>query len=71
MFMYKGYSLLSTVRTVVAAVLIAMCAFAVGVNAQQLVPQSPRLSLTGSEGGYNNSWYPDGRLWVTAAGTSG
>lgn len=69
--MYKGYSLLSSVRSMIAAVLVAMCAFAVGVNAQQLIPQSPRLSLTGGEGGYNNSWYPDGRLWVTAAGTSG
>jgi len=69
--MYKGYSLLSSVRTSVAAVLIAMCAFAAGLDAQQLVPQSPRLSLTGGEGGYNNSWYPDGRLWVAAAGNSG
>jgi len=27
--------------------------------------------MTGGEGGYNNSFYPDGRLWVAAAGSNG
>ncbi len=69
--MFKGYYVHSAVRRLVVAALVAMCAFATGVSAQQLIPQSPRLSLTGSEGGYNPSWYPDGRLWVTAAGDNG
>ncbi len=69
--MYKGYSLHSAARRLFAAALFAICAFSAGVNAQQYVPQTPRLSLVGGEGDYNHSWYPDGRLWATAAGTNG
>ncbi len=69
--MYKGYSLHSAARRLFAAALFAICAFSAGVNAQQYVPQTPRLSLVGGEGDYNHAWYPDGRLWATAAGNNG
>ncbi len=69
--MYKGYSLHSVGRIAFAIALFAVCAFSIQVNAQQYVPQTPRLSLVGGEGDYNHSWYPDGRIWATAAGDNG
>lgn len=69
--MYKGYSLQSVRRLLSTFALIAMSVFAVSANAQLIRPEVPRLSMTGQEGGYNSSFYPDGRLWVAKEGTNG
>lgn len=57
-----GRRLLPSLVTVVATLLFAMA-----LQAQPIRPEVPKLSLTGREGGYNSSYYPDGRLWVPAA----
>jgi len=49
-----------------AALLLGML-FTTVLDAQPVRPEIPKLSLTGREGGYNPSFYPDGRLWVPAA----
>ena len=34
-------------------------------------PELPTLSLTGLGSGWNQTYYPDGRIWVPPTGTSG
>ncbi len=65
--MNKYYLQLRGFRIILGAILF----FAFVLTASQDVwsqsytyPQTPKLSLTGTEEGYNADWYPDGRIWL-------
>jgi type IX secretion system substrate protein len=54
---------------VIGATVLLLAIF-IGFNQEALSvdkPQIPILSLTGDVTGYNDDWYPDGRIWVPAA----
>lgn len=48
--------------------MVLLLAALIGVSTQETVaqnrPELPTLSLTGSQSGWNASYYPDGRIWV-------
>jgi hypothetical protein len=64
--MNRGYGVGRGVLPSLVTLVLALV-FAVALQAQPIRPEIPKLSLTGREGGYNSSYYPDGRLWVPAA----
>lgn len=41
------------------------------LHAQTNKPELPTLSLTGSGGGWNQTYYPDGRIWTSSRGANG
>jgi len=63
---YRFEQSIARIYAAFAALLLGMI-LAFEVDAQPIRPEIPKLSLTGREGGYNNSYYPDGRLWVPAS----
>lgn len=66
-FTLRGFSALSV--AVLLTVLIG-----IGTQdtfAQANKPELPTLSLTGSKTGWNNSYYPDGRIWTAQRGNNG
>ncbi len=66
--MNKGYILQRVLRKALVFAMLAVTLLAIDMQAQIIRPEIPRLSLTGNEGGYNQAFYPDGRMWVTASG---
>ncbi len=36
-------------------------------NVHSQIPQMPKLSLTGADNSWDESWYPDGRIWLPAS----
>jgi hypothetical protein len=64
--MNRGYGVGRGVLPSLVTLVFALV-FAVALQAQVIRPEIPKLSLTGREGGYNSSYYPDGRMWVPAA----
>ncbi|MDZ4745982.1 MAG: T9SS type A sorting domain-containing protein [bacterium] len=56
----------------VALLLVALTTFATQVSkAQADKPELPTLSLTGHASQWNQTYYPDGRIWVPRRGTNG
>ncbi len=43
---------------------IVFCLFATVTETKAVKPDIPYLSLTGTDGGYDDNWYPDGRIWL-------
>ncbi|MCX6140899.1 MAG: T9SS type A sorting domain-containing protein [Candidatus Kapabacteria bacterium] len=41
------------------------------LSAQTNKPELPTISLTGSGGGWNTTYYPDGRIWTSTQGSNG
>lgn len=54
--------------TLLLAVLIGLCS---QVLQAQNKPEMPILSLTGNAGGWNQTYYPDGRIWTSTKGPNG
>ncbi len=56
----------------VVLLLAALISFGSQVlQAQTNKPELPTLSLTGSGGGWNQTYYPDGRIWTSSRGSNG
>lgn len=63
----KGLITNKTISRALRYVLALVILFSVGskaVSQQLLIPQIPKLSLVGSDGSYDRTWYPDGRIWL-------
>ncbi len=60
-------------RTIVGALVLLVALIGLGAQgaSAQNRPELPTLSLTGTGSGWNQAYYPDGRVWVARRGNNG
>ncbi len=70
--MHRRFTLWSARAAGVAVLLAVLIGIGTqGAFAQTDKPELPTLSLTGSGAGWNQNYYPDGRIWIAQEGQNG
>ncbi|MCO6466684.1 MAG: T9SS type A sorting domain-containing protein [Bradyrhizobiaceae bacterium] len=70
--MHRRFALWSTYTLGVAVLLAVLIGIGTqSAHAQANKPELPTLSLTGTQSGWNTTYYPDGRIWSAQQGTNG